>query len=472
MQSGAPGTGTATQVHAVTRKAMRTAMWNWSERYPGPAEIQRYLNHVADRFELRSGIDFGRTVLSASFDEDSHRWHVTCDDGARYHARFLITAVGCLSTANVPNIDGLKDFNGQWYHTGQWPHEGVNFEGKRVAQVGTGSTGIQAAPVIAETAAHLTVFQRTANYSVPARNGPLSDEVRQRQKDDADSIQHIMHSNTNGHPWTINSQNAFDIDDGERQQVYEQAWETGGLKFRAAFADLLTDREANDTASAFICDKIRQIVKDPDTPRPPIDTRYFETFNRPNVSLVDLKKTPISKIDSTGIQTTGGHHAVDIIVFATGFDAMTGSLLKMDIKGRRQTLAEAWEAGPSNYLGLQVAGFPNLFTITGPGSPSVLSNMPVSIEQHVEWISDCIDHVIAADKTCIECTDEAMSGWVQHANDVANATLLPTVKHSWYLGANVPGKPQVFMPYAGGLDQYRQACNEVAQQGYKGFILS
>jgi cation diffusion facilitator CzcD-associated flavoprotein CzcO len=482
-----PGARCDSESHAYCYTFSRelTQEWNWSERYPGPAEIQRYLNHVADRFELRSGIDFGRTVLSASFDEDSHRWHVTCDDGARYHARFLITAVGCLSTANVPNIDGLKDFNGQWYHTGQWPHEGVNFEGKRVAQVGTGSTGIQAAPVIAETAAHLTVFQRTANYSVPARNGPLSDEVRQRQKDDADSIQHIMHSNTNGHPWTINPQNAFDIDDGERQQVYEQAWETGGLKFRAAFADLLTDREANDTASAFICDKIRQIVKDPDTAaslsnidhpysakRPPIDTRYFETFNRPNVSLVDLKKTPISKIDSTGIQTTGGHHAVDIIVFATGFDAMTGSLLKMDIKGRRQTLAEAWEAGPSNYLGLQVAGFPNLFTITGPGSPSVLSNMPVSIEQHVEWISDCIDHVIAADKTCIECTDEAMSGWVQHANDVANATLLPTVKHSWYLGANVPGKPQVFMPYAGGLDQYRQACNEVAQQGYKGFILS
>ena len=482
-----PGARCDSESHAYCYSFSRelTEEWNWSERYPGPNEILRYLNHVADRFELRPYIDFNRRVRAARFAPSNHRWLVDCDDGNRYSARFLITAVGCLSTANIPDIKGLDDFAGQWYHTGQWPHEGVDFSGQRVGQVGTGSTGIQAAPVIAESAAHLTVFQRTANYSVPARNCPLTDDVQQRLKAQADEIQQVMHSNTNGHPWRINPRNAIDTPEGDRRRIYERAWETGGLRFRSVFADLLTDSDANDTAASFICDKIRAIVKDPQTAaslsnidhpygakRPPIDTHYFETFNRSNVELVDLRRTPIEKIDSQGIQTSDGHHALDIIVFATGFDAMTGSLLRMDITGRQQTLAEAWTAGPTNYLGLQIAGFPNLFTITGPGSPSVLSNMPVSIEQHVEWITDCIDYVLESGKTCIECTDDAMSDWVQHVNDVANATLLPTVKHSWYLGANVPGKPQVFMPYAGGLDQYRQACNEVAQQGYTGFTLS
>lgn len=482
-----PGARCDSESHAYCYTFSRelTKEWNWSERYPGPNEILRYLNHVADRFELRPYIDFNRRVQAARFAQSDHRWLVDCDDGKRYSARFLITAVGCLSTANIPDIKGLDEFAGQWYHTGQWPHEGVDFNGRRVGQVGTGSTGIQAAPVIAESAAHLTVFQRTANYSVPARNCPLTDDVQQRLKAQADEIQRVMHSNTNGHPWRINPRNAIDTPEGDRRRIYEQAWETGGLRFRSVFADLLTDSDANDTAATFICDKIRAIVKDPQTAaslsnidhpygakRPPIDTHYFETFNRSNVELVDLRRTPIEKIDSRGIQTSDGHHALDIIVFATGFDAMTGSLLRMDITGRQQSLAEAWAAGPTNYLGLQIAGFPNLFTITGPGSPSVLSNMPVSIEQHVEWITDCIDYVLESGKTCIECTDNAMSDWVQHVNDVANATLLPTVKHSWYLGANVPGKPQVFMPYAGGLDQYRQACNEVAQQGYTGFTLS
>ncbi len=482
-----PGARCDSESHAYcyTFSKELTEEWDWSERYPGPDEILRYLNHVADRFELRPWLDLNRTVQSARFDQDSNRWQVECKDGNRYSAQFLITAVGCLSTANIPDIEGLDDFSGQWYHTGQWPRDGVDLSGCRVAQVGTGSTGIQAAPVIAEAAAHLTVFQRTANYSVPARNCALTDEVRQQQKRNAESIQQVMHSNTNGHPWKINPQNALDTAEHDRQAIYEQSWETGGLKFRAAFADLLTDNTANDTAATFIRNKIRQVVKDPETAaslsnidhpygakRPPIDTHYFETFNRDNVDLVDLKKTPIVKIDRDGIQTSGGHHAVDVIVFATGFDAMTGSLLRMDIRGREKSLADAWVAGPSNYLGLQVAGFPNLFTITGPGSPSVLSNMPVSIEQHVEWITRCIDDVLAAGKTCIECTEDAMAGWVQHVNDVANATLLPTVKHSWYLGANVPGKPQVFMPYAGGLDQYRKACNDVATNGYEGFTLS
>lgn len=482
-----PGARCDSESHAYCYTFSRelTEEWNWSERYPGPVEILRYLNHVADRFELRPYLDLNRAVQTAEFDEDNHRWQVQCNEGTRYNARFLITAVGCLSTANIPEIEGLDEFAGHWYHTGQWPHEGVDLSGRRVAQIGTGSTGIQAAPVIAESAAHLSVFQRTANYSVPARNCALTDDVRRQQKAQADEIHQVMHSNTNGHPWTIDSRNALETSDADRQQVYEKAWETGGLKFRAAFADLLVSNAANDTAAGFICNKIRETVNDPETAdslsnidhpygakRPPIDTHYFEMFNRDNVRLIDLKKTPIIKIDRNGIQTSHEHHEVDVIVFATGFDAMTGSLLRMKIKGRAHTLAEAWVAGPANYLGLQVAGFPNLFTITGPGSPSVLSNMPVSIEQHVEWITDCIDYVLGEGKTCIECTDDAMADWVQHVNEVANATLLPTVKHSWYLGANVPGKPQVFMPYAGGLDQYRQSCNEVARQGYKGFLLT
>jgi len=462
-----------------------TRDWDWSERYPGPGEILRYLNHVADRFDLRPCIDFNRVVKSARFDELTSRWLVTTNDGTRYDAKFLITAVGCLSTANIPDIEGLSTFGGQWYHTGRWPENGVDFRNQRVAQIGTGSTGIQAAPVIAESAGHLTVFQRTANYSVPARNQPLTDTVRRQQKSDAEKIRHMMHTNTNGHPWTINPQKALDMSDTERDAIYERAWQTGGLRFRSVFADLLVDSAANDTAAKFIRNKIAGVVNDPQTAaslsdidhpygakRPPIDTRYFEMYNRDNVQLVDLKTSPIVKIDHTGIQTESAHHPVDIIVFATGFDAMTGALLRMDITGRRQTLAQAWASGPANYLGLQVAGFPNFFTITGPGSPSVLTNMPVAIEQHVEWISDCIAHVVDTDKSCIECTEEAMADWVQHVNDVAAATLLPTVKHSWYLGANIPGKPQVFMPYAGGFDRYRQACNDTVTQGYSGFTLS
>ena len=460
--------------------------WEWSERYPGPPEILRYLNYVADRFDLKRDIRFNTRVTAAHYDDAANLWRVSTEAGETLTAQFLITAVGCLSSANIPNISGLDTFEGRWYHTGQWPHEGVDFRGKRVGLIGTGSTGIQAAPVIAETAAHLTVFQRTANYSVPARNGPLTAEFKRYIKENAAEIRRVMHASVNGHPWLIDERSALKTPPQERQALYEAAWEIGGLRFRAAFRDLLTDKAANDTAADFIRGKIREIVKDPTTAaklsefdhpyaskRPPIDTDYFETFNRDNVELVDVRAAPIEEITPRGIRTRDAEYPLDIIVFATGFDGMTGSLLRMDIRGRDGlSLAKAWAAGPRNYLGLQVAGFPNLFTVTGPGSPSVLCNMPVAIEQHVEWITDCIAHMRARGLKRIEPKNEAVDAWVAQVNAAAEATLLPLAKHSWYLGANVPGKPRVFMPYAGGMAHYRKICADVIAKNYEGFRLS
>ena len=460
--------------------------WQWSQRYPEQPEVLRYLNHVADRFDLSRSIRFGTRVTAAHYDEAANRWQVTTQSGERLTAKFLITAVGCLSTANVPSIPGLDSFKGRWVHTGQWPHEGVDFTGKRVGLIGTGSTGIQATPVIAETAAHLTVFQRTANYSVPARNAPLTPAFQRHLRENYADIVRVMRKTTNGHSYTIEDRSAFDVTPDERKALYETAWEKGGLQFRATFRDLLIDKAANDTAAEFIKSKIRQIVKDPATAekladidhpyaakRPPIDTNYFEAFNRDNVTLVDVRAAPIEAITPTGIRTRDAEYPLDIIVFATGFDAMTGPLLRMDIRGRGGLpLAEAWKAGPRNYLGLQVAGFPNLFTVTGPGSPSVLCNMPVAIEQHVEWITGCIAHMRAHSLERIEARPEAMERWVEQVNIAANATLLPQAHHSWYLGANVPGKPRVFMPYAGGMARYRDICAGIAARGYEGFVLS
>ncbi len=461
--------------------------WEWTERYPEQPEIMRYLNWVADKLDLKRDIAFNTRVTACRYDAVANRWQVTTEGGETLAATYLITAVGCLSTANVPKIPGLESFRGRWYHTGQWPHEGVDFSGLRVGQIGTGSTGIQAVPVIAEAAKHLTVFQRTANYSVPARNGPLSDDFKTWTKENYRTIREVMHSTPNGHPFVISDRSCWDVSAEERRALYEAAWEKGGLQFRATFRDLLMDKEANDTAAEFLRAKIREIVKDPETAakladidhpyaakRPPIDTEYFEAYNRDNVALVDVRSNPIERITPKGVQLRDGTEIeLDIIVFATGFDAMTGPLLRLGITGRDGVpLSEAWAAGPRTYLGLQVAGFPNLFTITGPGSPSVLCNMPIAIEQHAEWIADCIAHLRAKGIARMEPTPEAADSWVEHVNEAANATLLPQAGHSWYLGANVPGKPRVFMPYAGGMARYRQICADIAAKGYEGFVLS
>jgi cation diffusion facilitator CzcD-associated flavoprotein CzcO len=460
--------------------------WQWSERYPGQPEIMRYLNFVADKFDLKKDIQFNTRVTSARYDAAANRWRVATESGETFVVKFLITAVGCLSTANVPKFEGLDSFEGDWYHTGQWPHEGVDFTGKRVGMIGTGSTGIQAAPVISATAKHLTVFQRTANYSVPARNVPLTADFQHYIKEHTAEIRATTHETYNGMAFKVEERLAVETPPEERETIYEAAWERGGLQFRASFKDMLASKAANDTAADFIKRKIRSIVKDPKTAailsdidhpyaakRPPIDTDYFETYNRDNVTLVDVKAAPIQRIAPNGIVTADGEYPVDIIVFATGFDAMTGPMLRLDIQGRDGVaLKDVWEAGPRNYLGLQIAGFPNLFTITGPGSPSVLCNMPVAIEQHVDWISNCIAHMRDNGLERIEAQPEAVDKWVAEVNEVASKTLLPMATHSWYLGANIPGKPRVFMPYAGGMVKYREICESVVARGYEGFSLA
>ena len=460
--------------------------WEWTERYPEQPEILRYLNRVADRFDLRPNIEFSTRVTGATFDADTAHWNVVTDCGRRVVTRFLITAVGCLSSTNLPQIDGLGSFRGETYHTGAWPHDGVDFSGKRVGQIGTGSTGIQAIPVIAATAAHLTVFQRTPNYSVPARNGPMSVEEQRAIKSNYAAIRDKTRSTPNGHPWDNSPDSALEFDESERTARYEAAWAKGGLRFRATFRDMLTSPEANETAARFIRAKIKQVVTDPavaerltprDHPfaakRPPIDTNYFETFNRENVTLVDLRATPIEAIVPEGVRTSDTLHALDILIYATGFDAMTGPLLALNLVGANgHTLREAWASGPVTYLGLQVPGFPNLFTITGPGSPSVLTNMPTAIEQHADWIGACIAHMRDANLTRIEAKPGYAEAWRAETVRAADATLLPMASSSWYLGANVPGKPRVFMPYAGGMAHYAAICKDVVASQYRGFDLS
>ncbi|MGW6961879.1 flavin-containing monooxygenase [Streptomyces chartreusis] len=460
--------------------------WNWSEKYATQPEILRYANHVCDRFDLRKDIDFNTTVTSAVYDQVQHSWTVTVDSGETVTAQFVIMATGCLSAANLPKIPGLDSFAGPTYHTGRWPHEGVDFTGKRVAVIGTGSSGIQAIPLIAQQAAELTVFQRTAHYTLPAHNRPLGDqEVRERKARYAEFRHALRHSST-GIPRQSPTQGAFDVTPQEREASYERAWESGLLgAFSTAFTDILHTTEANETAAEFVRDKIRLIVEDPKTAeelcpreyplgtkRPCLDTGYYATYNQPHVRLVNLRKTPIEKITEKGIRVSDREYEFDALVFATGFDALTGALTAIDIRGKNGlALREKWAAGPRNYLGLVSAGFPNLFTVTGPLSPSVLSNMLLSIEQHVEWITDCITYLRDHDLTEIDTTPEVEDAWTEHVGEVASGTLYPQAA-SWYMGANVPGKPRVFMPYLGGVDNYREKCSAVAADNYAGFTLS
>jgi cyclohexanone monooxygenase len=460
--------------------------WQWAERYAGQPEILRYANHVADRFDLRRDIALNTNVASAKFDEADNRWRVTLDSGKRLSAQHLIMAVGCLSNARVPDFPGLASFRGQGFHTGEWPHEGIDFSGQRVGVVGTGSSAIQSIPVIAAEAKHVTVFQRTPNYSIPARNHPLSEDEKRQWRDDYRELRRRAREEMrNGIVSEIPQKGALEDEDEARESTYEFRWERGGLTFMTAYDNLALDKAANDTAADFVRRKIGEIVKDPvtakllqptsypiGTKRICIDTDYFETFNRDNVALVDIRNAPITEITPKGIVTGGKEYECDAIVFATGFDAMTGSFAKIDIRGcGGLTLREKWEEGPKTYLGLMVAGFPNMFLITGPGSPSVLSNMIVSIEQHVDWVADCIAYQRAHDVACLEATQSAEDDWVAHVNEVADKTLYPQA-NSWYMGANIPGKPRVFLPYIGGIPAYRAICNEVAAKGYEGFALT
>jgi cation diffusion facilitator CzcD-associated flavoprotein CzcO len=460
--------------------------WHWSERYSTQAEILRYLNHVADRFQLRPDIQLGTRVTSAVFNESSNFWNIHTDRDAPVTARFCIMATGCLSAAKLPEYPGLNSFHGKCYHTGNWPHEGVDFTGQKVGVIGTGSSAIQSIPIIAEQASHLYVFQRTPNFSVPAHNKPLSAQVigdwyahRAAYRDQARSSGFGILS------LDLNDKPAVETSHEERQCAFEQRWQRGGVALLGTFNDLVISKEANDAAAGFVRSKIREIVHDPNvaeklmpkdypigTKRMCVDTNYYATFNRNNVQLVDVRATPIQEITPAGIRTSDSAYALDSIVFATGFDAITGALSRIDIRGRAGLpLQQKWCAGPRTYLGIMVAGFPNLFTITGPGSPSVLSNMALSIEQHADWIADCLVYLRNHRKASIEANIEAETEWVNHVNEVANQTLFP-LANSWYMGANVPGKPRVFMPYIGGVAAYRQKCEEVAAKDYQGFALS
>jgi cation diffusion facilitator CzcD-associated flavoprotein CzcO len=459
--------------------------WHWSERYAAQPEILAYINHVVDRFDLRRDIEFNTRVIEAVFDEAIGRWSISTDRGERVGAQFCIMATGCLSAAQMPRFPGLETFEGDRYHTGHWPHEGVDFTERRVAVIGTGSSAIQSIPIIAEQAAHLFVFQRTPNFAVPAHNAPLDPDYERQVKASYADFRRAQRESRLGFVVESREESALAVAEQERQREYEKRWNRGGLGFGSTFADLLSDKAANDTAADFFRGKIRTIVRDPaiaetltpkeypiGTKRLCVDTNYYATFNRNNVTLVDLRKNPIEAITPHGVQTRDVHYPVDAIVFATGFDAMTGALLNIDIRGRTgRSLRQKWEAGPRTYLGIAVAGFPNLFMITGPGSPSVLSNMIVSIEQHVDWIADCIRYLRENGCGSIEAGVEAEDAWVNHVNAIGHMTLYPQA-NSWYMGANIPGKPRVFMPYIGGVAAYRQKCDEVAAKGYEGFEIA
>ncbi|GHO99813.1 cyclohexanone monooxygenase [Reticulibacter mediterranei] len=456
--------------------------WEWPEKYPTQPEILRYLNHVADRFDLRRDIQFSTRVISAVYDNSTNRWTIQTHQGDQASARYCITAIGCLSAPNTPTFQGLDSFQGQVHHTARWPSEGVDFTGKQVGIIGTGSTGIQAIPQIVKQADHVTVFQRTPNYSIPARNRPLTSEEKASVKANYRKLRQTDRESPAGITLNFHRQSALEVTPEERQKKFDEAWAVGGTQMLSTFSDLDTNLEANTYLADFVRSKIATIVHNSErakllmphdhpigSKRICVDTEYYETYNRENVSLVDVRISPIEAITPTGLRTHNGEYKLDMIVFATGFDAMTGSLFKIDIRGKDgQALKEKWAGGPRTYLGLMTAGFPNLFIITGPGSPSVLSNMVVSIEQHVEWITDCMKYMLEHNFARLEPHVEAEASWVAHVNEVAHLTLYP-LANSWYLGANIPGKLRVFMPYVGGVGNYRKKCQEIAEKGYEGF---
>jgi len=460
--------------------------WAWSERYPEQPEILEYLRFVADRLDLRRDIAFETAVSSARFDDETGTWTVETADGNRVTTRFFISAVGCLSKPYQPDFEGIDDYKGELYHTSRWPHdEEVTFEDKHVGVIGTGSTGIQLISEVGGQAGHLTVFQRTPNYAVPARNRPLEDEEYEDIRENYDAIWEKARNSRLGMPFDWEQNNDFNLSDEDVEEILEERWQEGGFRFLHAFEPgyIMSNPEFNERICEFIRDKIRERVDDPETAeklvptdhpyaakRPPMDYNdYYGTYNRDDVSLVDVDESPIERLTPDGIQTTDDHYDLDMGVFATGFDAMDGAIRVLDITGRDGLrLEEKWADGPQTYLGLGIHGFPNFFTITGPQSPSVLTNMPMAIEQHVEWIADCIAYMDGEGYDLIEASEESETQWVQNTNMIAENMLFAEAD-SWYRGANVPGKTEVFLPFPGGLDRYRVICDNIADKDYRGF---
>lgn len=458
--------------------------WNWTEKYATQTEILRYLNWVADELDLRRDIAFDTRVVSAVFDDATSRWTVTTDTGRTTTPRFVLMATGPLSDAMTPDFPGLDTFAGEVHHTAHWPHDPVDFSGKRVAVVGTGSSGIQSIPLIAEQAAQLTVFQRTPNYSVPAGNRPLSEEDLDTIKDGYGERRRLSWRSGGGSPHITASKPAMEHTAEERRAAFEKRWDLGGVLYSKTFPDQMTDPAANEAAHMFYQEKVRAVIDDPavadlliptdhpiGTKRICTDSNYFQTFNQPHVTLVSVRDTPIVAVDDTGIRTTDAHYDLDVIVLATGFDALTGALAKIDIVGRGGvSLREDWSRGPRTYLGLGIDGFPNLFTISGPGAPAVLANMVLHAEAQVNWIAEAITYLDGHGYAAIEATEDAVEEWGAELARLADATLF-TKANSWYMGANVPGKPRGFMLFIGGFATYNQICAEVAAAGYKGFEL-
>jgi cation diffusion facilitator CzcD-associated flavoprotein CzcO len=462
--------------------------WDWSEKYATQAEILRYLNWVADRLDLRRDIALNTRVASAVLDESALRWTVTTDGGEVFTARFCLMATGPLSAAMVPNFAGLDTFAGEVYHTAHWPLDPVDFTGKRVAVIGTGSSGIQSIPIIAEQAEHLYVFQRTPNYSIPAGNKPLSSDELAEIKAGYPERRRLSWRSSGGSPHITAPKLTLEYTDEERCAAFEKRWQLGGVLYSKTFPDQMSDLAANDEARRFYEEKIRAVIDDPaiaelliptdhpiGTKRICTDSNYFQTFNKPNVSLISVHANPIESVDATGINTAGidqsAHYDLDAIVFATGFDALTGALAGIDIAGRGGArLRDYWEHGPRTYLGLGVDGFPNLFLISGPGAPAVLANMVLHAEAHVNWIADAIAYLDRQGYVAIEPTHDAVDGWGAELARRADSSLF-TKANSWYLGANVPGKPRVFMLFIGGFAAYNDICAEVTDAGYKGFEL-
>ena len=456
--------------------------WHWPEKFSAQPDILAYANHVADRFNLKKDIEFNIEVKASWFDENLKTWKITTNTGEEINAQYFIMATGCISTAQIPNIEGLSDYVGNTSHTGDWPHEEVDFSGQSIAVIGTGSSGIQSIPVLAKQAKKLTVFQRTPNYSIPSQNEPMTKKYERSWKDVYSERRKEMRYSAHGSLKDLNDVPALSVDEDQRQELYTKRWAIGGTGFLGSFNDLLTNGDANYTAAEYVRQQIKRVVKDKETAeilcprsypigtkRICIDTGYFETYNRENVKLVDISKKPIQRLVADGIIVDDQLYPFDSIIFATGFDAMTGSILNVDIKGRGGlALKEKWNAGPKTYLGLMSASFPNLFMITGPGSPSVKSNMIMSIEQHVDLVIETLLSMRRKGLSVVEPELEAENKWVDHVQEVANKTLFPQA-NSWYMGANIPGKPRLFMPYIGGVGAYREICEEIVANNYRGF---
>jgi cyclohexanone monooxygenase len=460
--------------------------WRWSKRYPEQPEVLEYLRYVTDKLDLRKDIEFNTEVTAARFDEDNKQWHVSTADGSTLSSQFLVSAVGCLSEPYIPDFENRDAFEGFSTHTARWPKDGVDLEDKRVAVIGTGSTGIQVSPRIAERdIEHLTVFQRTANYAIPAQDRPFDDDDWAEIQDNYDEIVEKANSTGAGMHFGAYAETAEGLSDEEIEEILDTRWEEGGFRFQFTFEDLIINPETNEKVSEYIRDRIREQVDDPElaeklvptdhyyaTKRPPLEEGYYEMFNEDHVSLVDVTENPIEEFTPDGIQTADDHHDFDAVIFATGFDAMTGAILELGIEGRDGlTLDEKWENGPKTYLGVSAQNFPNLFMVTGPQSPSVLGNMPVTIENSVEFISSAIGHAVENDIDLVEPTREAEEAWTAHNAAVAEQTLYDTVD-SWYRNQNIPGQPAVFTPYIGGYDNYHYALQECAEKGYEGFQLT